>query len=192
MSRNDVYFPYYLILFDPSQANPDTLSEGAPLQATVGLVLGAHGVRGEVRVRVLSDVPHRFDPGQTLFIQGQEYPILSSSSARAGTVILKLAGIDTPAAARALSGQEMTAVADGAPGLEEGEYFHYQLMGMRVYTEEGEDLGRIAEIIITGSNDVYVVAGDKGEILLPALAQVIRRVDITQGIMTVRLMDGLR
>ena len=100
--------------------------------------------------------------------------------------------LNTPAAARALTGLELTAVADAAPDLDEGEYFHYQLMGMQVYTEEGEDLGRIIEIIITGSNDVYVVAGDKGEILLPALAQVIRRVDITQGIMTVRLMDGLR
>ena len=74
----------------------------------------------------------------------------------------------------------------------EGEYFHYQLIGLQVLTESGERLGEISEIIITGSNDVYVVSGADGEILLPALNQVIRAVDLERGLMTVRLMEGLR
>ena len=161
-------------------------------QAIVGVILGAHGVHGEVRVRVWSEVPGRFDPGQTLFIQEQKHQILSCGQGRKGLTILKLEGIETEKAAQALTGQELSALADGTSALSEDEYFHYQLLDMRVFTEDGEDLGLIREIIATGSNDVYVVAGPSGEILLPALAQVVRQVNIPDGIMTVRLMEGLR
>ena len=154
--------------------------------------MGAHGVNGELRVRVLSDVPHRFDPGQSLYIQGNSYNVASSSRSGSSLVILKLDGINTPAAVRALSGQEVTSRAESSPLLPEGEYFHYQLIGLQVLTESGERLGEISEIIITGSNDVYVVSGGDAEILLPALSQVIRAVDLEKGLMTVRLMDGLR
>ena len=158
----------------------------------VGVILGVHGVRGEVRVRVLSDVPHRFDPGQTLYLHGQAHLIESAAPGRSNQVILKLQGIDTPARARRLAGEDLTSESTAAPTLPEGEYFHFQLIGLRVFTESGEDLGRITEIIVTGSNDVYVVNGDGGEILLPALAQVVRQVDTEGGTMTVRLMEGLR
>ncbi len=147
---------------------------------------------GEVRVRVLSDVPHRFDAGQELFLQGRPYRIVSSIFRRPGQAILKLQGLDTPSAARALIGEEIAASANSAPTLPEGEYFHFQLMDLQVLTEDGEDLGRISEIVITGSNDVYVVSRPSGEILLPALAQVIRAIDLERGTMTVRLMEGLR
>ena len=166
--------------------------EGDPAQVTVALILGAHGTAGAVRVRILSDVPHRFDPGRELYLQGRPYRIESSTFRPPDRAILKLRGLDTPAAARALTGEEFTSPADAAPTLPSGEYFHFQLVGLQVLTEEGEDLGRIGEIIATGSNDVYVVSGPSGEILLPALAQVIRTVDLAGGTMTVRLMEGLR
>ena len=160
--------------------------------AVVGRVLGSHGVYGEVRVRVLTDLPYRFDPGELLFLDEESLRIQSSSRGSGDTVVLKLEGIDGSAAARELTGQELSAQADAAPQLPDGEYFHYQLIGMQVFTEENEDLGRIAEIIITGSNDVYVVTGPNGDLLLPALSQVILQVDTTRGVMIVRLMDGLR
>ncbi len=161
-------------------------------RAVVGRVLGSHGVFGQVRAQVLTDLPYRFDPGEVLFLQDEPYRIQSSSRGSGDTVILKLEGVAGPAAARALAGQELFAQAEDSPDLAEGEYFHYQLIGMQVFTEEGEDLGRIKEIIITGSNDVYVVSGPNGEILLPAISQVVLRVDTTLGIMRVRLMEGLR
>ncbi len=161
-------------------------------QAIVGVILGAHGVHGEVRVRVWSEVPGRFDPGQTLFLQEQKHRILSCAQSRQGITIIKLEGVETEAQARALTGQELSALANGTSALSEDEYFHYQLIDLQVLTEEGEDLGLITEIIATGSNDVYVVAGPSGEILLPALAQVIRQVNVPAGTMTVRLMEGLR
>ena len=173
----------------------DPLIDNQPFshdRAVVGIVMGPHGVHGEVRVRVLSDVPHRFEPGNTLLVQDTERTIQSSSPNSRGSVLLKLEGINSPAAARELTGLELAASTDSSPALPEGEYFHYQLMGLQVRTEDGESLGRISEIIATGSNDVYVVTGPNGEILLPALAQVILNVDTAAGAMTVRLMDGLR
>lgn len=89
-------------------------------------------------------------------------------------------------------GHWLTASPETSPQLPQGEYFHYQLMGLRVMTEEGEELGEISEIIETGSNDVYVVSGGRGELLLPAISQVVREVDLTHQTMVVRLLEGLR
>ena len=89
-------------------------------------------------------------------------------------------------------GQLLTVPLAAVPSPPEGEYFHYQLLGLRVLTEEGEELGRITEILETGSNDVYVVSGDAGQVLIPALAEVIRKVQVDEGQMVVRLLDGLR
>ncbi len=74
----------------------------------------------------------------------------------------------------------------------QGEYFHFQLLGLRVVTDDAEELGEITEIIETGSNDVYVVTGDTGQVLIPAIASVVREIDLAQGTMVVRLMEGLR
>ncbi len=158
----------------------------------MGIVLGSHGVNGALRVRVMSDVPYRFDPGQTLLVRQRSHRIRASSRNRADSVILNLEGIDTAPAARALIGQELVCNTEASPALPEDAYFHFQLLGLRVFTESGEDLGQIAEIIVTGSNDVYVVQGPGGEVLLPALLQVVRQVNLDKGTMTVRLLEGLR
>ncbi len=117
---------------------------------------------------------------------------MASSFQPPNLVILKLSGLETAAEVRAYQGQEITVPTASAPSLPPGEFYHYQLLNLRVVTEEGEELGRVAEIIETGSNDVYLVRGDSGEVLLPALSRVIRAVDLEAGTMTVRLMDGLR
>ncbi len=169
-----------------------TDSDSNTSQPVVGRVLGSHGTTGEVRVRILSDVANRFDPGRALLIDGTSHYILSSSHNGRGVAILRLSGITTQSAARSLTNLELTAEADASHQLTEGEYFHYQLMGLAVYTEEGEHLGQISEIIETGSNDVYVVAGPSGDLLIPAISQVVMRVEIAEGYMVVRLLDGLR
>ena len=78
------------------------------------------------------------------------------------------------------------------PSAPEDEYFHYQLLGMSVRTEDGEALGALEEILETGSNDVYVVRGPGGEVLVPALATVVLQVDVDGAEMVVRLPEGLR
>ncbi len=86
----------------------------------------------------------------------------------------------------------MTVPETEVPNLPEGEYFHYQIVGLNVVTEEGEDLGSISEILETGSNDVYVTSTGSGELLIPALSHVIREIRLRDGVMVVSLPDGLR
>ena len=100
--------------------------------------------------------------------------------------------MDTSVAARDLVGESVTVSQVSAPGLPDGQYFHFQLIGMRVLTEDGEYLGQVQEILETGSNDVYVVSGESGELLIPALVDVIREVQVAEGLMVVRLLEGLR
>lgn len=89
-------------------------------------------------------------------------------------------------------GQWLTAPPETSPQLPVGEYFHYQILGLRVLTEEGEELGEVSEIIETGSNDVYLVSGEKGDLLVPAISQVVREIDLANQVMTIRLLEGLR
>ena len=158
----------------------------------VGEVLSTHGLSGGVRARVLSDVAHRFDVGQEIHILGIPYRIARSSRRPSDQVYLQLHGLGTVEDARALVGQLITVPPEAVPQLPDGEYFHFQLLGLRVLTQEGEDLGRISDILVTGSNDVYVVTGPGGEVLVPALADVIMNVELDQGIMVVSLPEGLR
>jgi 16S rRNA processing protein RimM len=166
------------------------LNDSGPI--AVGEVLGTHGVWGGVRARVLSDVAHRFDVGQEIQILGTPYRIARSSRGPSDRVILQLHGLGTVEAARALVGQLITVPLEAVPQLPDGEYYHFQLLGLKVLTQEGEDLGRISEILVTGSNDVYVVSGPGGEVLVPALADVVMNVELDQGIMLVSLPEGLR
>lgn len=158
----------------------------------VGRIVSAHGLSGAAKAEALSDVPHRFAVGQTLHVRGTPYVISSSVRAGRRQVILKFRGLDSLAGARGLVGEWMTVPRESAPALPEGGYFHFQLLGLQVFTKEGERLGRVCEVLETGSNDVYVVSDGGGELLLPALADVIRKIDLAQGVMVVDLPDGLR
>ncbi len=89
-------------------------------------------------------------------------------------------------------GRYLTIPPSESPQLPDGEYFHFQLLGLRVETTEGELLGKITEILETGSNDVYVVKGETGEVLVPALTGVITDVRVDEGVMLVSLPEGLR
>ena len=132
----------------------------------VGRVLGTHGTAGLVRVRVFSDVPHRFDPGQLLYCDNRALHIIDSVRNPSNQVTLQFQEIPSVATAQGLVGQWLTVPADSGPPPSEGEYFHYQLLGLQVITDQGEELGQVAEILETGSNDVYIVAGAAGQVLI--------------------------
>jgi 16S rRNA processing protein RimM len=117
--------------------------------------------------------------------------ISSSVSHRAQRRIIGFDGIDSSAAAP-LVGQLLTVPETWVAELPEGEYFHFQLLGMKVVTESGEFLGEIGEVIETGSNDVYVVSGDNGQVLIPAISTVVKDVRPDIGLMVVQLMEGMR
>ncbi len=176
---------------DPGHHSPVS-SDSFAEQVNVGRIIRVHGLRGQLRVRVLSDVPHRFEPGRVVNINGHPFTIAASGFFRHGQILLTFQGIADRDAAQKLVEQWITVSAEAVPPLPEGEWFHFQLLGLRVITDQGEELGEITDILETGSNDVYVVSGGGPEVLIPALKSVITQVRLEDGVMLVSLPDGLR
>ncbi len=164
----------------------------------LGRVLRPHGVRGEVRIEVLTAYPERIVPGRRVFVGPDPQDPLSATAhtvTRSRThqklLILQFEGITDRTAAEALRGQFVMVTLENAVPLEEGEFYLFQLIGLAVYTDEGEHLGRITDVIETGANDVYVVHGPRGEVLLPAIDECILELDIEGGKVVVHLLEGL-
>lgn len=159
----------------------------------VGRIIRAHGVDGTLRVQSYSDNPSRFRPESPVTIAGIPRTVDSFRTLPDGYALLSLDELDSVAEASKLSGEWLLAPIDTNAELEPDEYYHYQLVGLTVLTDEGENLGILSEVLQTGSNDVYVVRSDNSdEILLPAISQVVKEVDLAAGTMLVHLLDGLR
>ena len=146
-----------------------------------------------MRIQSFSDNPNRFSVGESLTVGSQPWPITFYQTLPNTQALLGLRGLETPAIAKSLAGEWIFAPVGSTDNLEPDEYYHYQLIGLSVITDEGESLGTIREILATGSNDVYVVRPESGpEILLPAISQVVKRIDLESGSMLVHLINGLR
>jgi 16S rRNA processing protein RimM len=168
-------------------------SSAEPRFLLIGEVSKPHGVRGEVRVRPHTELPERFTWLEFVYL-GQANPRrvgVESARIAGSSILLKLSGYDDRNAAETLRGEWLQVPEEEGIGLAEGEYYLYQLEGVNVVTEDGQPLGRIVSIIETGANNVFVVAGPRGEILLPDTTEVVRELDLDQGLMTVRLIPGL-
>ena len=111
--------------------------------------------------------------------------------ARKNFLFLELEGMDEMDAARKLVGGRILVPSNRLKKLPEGEYYWRDLIGLKVVTDAGEALGTVESIFPTGSNDVYVCRGGSREILLPAIGDVIREIDLEKGVMVVRLLEGL-
>ncbi len=158
----------------------------------VARVVGVHGRDGGLNIKLLSDLPGRFDQGNELLVDQRPHLISASRQTGPDSAIVWLEGVASRSQATPFAGKYLSASPADESTLDEGEYFHYQLIGMRVRTDEGEDLGELQEILETGSNDVYIVRDAGVELLIPATVQVVLEVDVTGGSMTVHLPDGLR
>ena len=156
----------------------------------VGRVLAPWGVKGQVKVEVMTDSPQRLAPQNRVYLDGR--PLVIEDTRRLkGYLVLKLDTIDTVEAAERLRGRYLEAPRPDTSALLPGEYYHFQLIGLEVWSLEGELLGRISDILATGANDVYVVQGERGEVLVPAVDEVVRSIDLEGGRMTVEVIAGL-
>ncbi len=155
----------------------------------VGIVAGTHGASGALRILSDSDNPDRYAQGGELSIGGQTYRIAAAAPFKTAYLV-RLDGVDDANAA-ALAGEAAFASAATAPPLPEGVYYHYQLIDLTVADADGAPLGVLTEVLRTGANDVYVVVSENAELLVPAVADVVRAVDLERGVMTVALPDGL-
>lgn len=159
----------------------------------VGQVRKPHGIRGEVSVTAHTYLPERFAWLETIYLGMEDPRPVGVEKARLhkGVVLLKLAGYDDRDAADALRNEWLQIPESEAVPLEEGEYYLYQLEGLQVVTDEGVSLGILADVIETKANNVFVVNGDRGEVLLPDIDEVILEIDFDKNRILVHLIPGL-
>lgn len=148
------------------------------------------GLRGEIKVEVLSDYPQRFVPKARVLVKGVPLEI-ERSRAGAAALVLKLASIDSREQAEGLRDQLLEVPASELMPLQPGEYFVHQVLGLQVVTTEGRDLGQVTEVLRTGSNDVYLVRQGSQEFLIPAIADVVQQIDLDARQMVIEVVPGL-
>jgi len=161
----------------------------------IGRVVKPHGIKGKVKVEYFGENLSRLSLYREIFIKDDKdkpeaYEVLETIP-QPPRLILRLKGIERIEEAETLIGKEILIERKSLLKLEEGEYYWVDLLGMEVETEGGKRIGKIREIFPTGANDVYVVEGERREILLPATDEVIRSIDLKRGVMKVARMEGL-
>lgn len=161
-----------------------------------GAVVRPHGLRGEVVLDLKRDLHEHLGVGVEIRLTSGsgEVGLLQVERARMhqGRLIVKLKGVEERADAERLRAHVVWLTREQIGPLGEGRWFVQDILGMEVFTDAGERLGRITDVLHMPANDVYVVEGNGEEILLPVTEEVIRSVDIEAGRMLVHLLKGLR
>jgi 16S rRNA processing protein RimM len=173
--------------------HPKDVSEMTDL-VTIGQILKPFGVRGDVRIRLLSDLPGRFESLPTVTLETPSGRQLQTSVRRVRAVrnsyVVGFEAFCTPEEAGAFRGA-LIKVPRAQQTLPEGQYLECDLIGSTVNAEDGRCLGTLDEVLQTDSNAVFVVHGELGEILVPGTREVVVGVDVPNKTMTVHLVDGL-
>lgn len=161
----------------------------------VGVISSTHGIRGEVKVFPTTDDPMRFKKLKSILMDtGKEQIELEIQNVKffKKFVILKFQGIDNINDVEQYKGATLLIERKDAVPLEAGEYFIADMIGMKVFTEDGNHFGALSDVLETGANDVYVIASiEHGEVLVPAIRQCVHSIDIEAQEMVISLMKGL-
>jgi 16S rRNA processing protein RimM len=179
------------------KTTPANAGSGSPTGESVFLIVGfirrPHGVHGEMIMDIHTDFPERLKPGTKVFVGEEHKPMTIASTRPHGTgMLVSLRGLTNPDLAGQLRNTYVYVPAKDRPPLPDGKVYQHQILGLRVVTDEGRDLGKLTDIISTGANDVYVVTGEDGkEVLLPAIKDVILRYDLPNGEIKVHIIEGL-
>lgn len=160
-------------------------------QIIVGKIGAPHGVRGEVRIVPLTDFPDRFKKLKKIFLDEKQTLEIERVQYSGAWILMKFRGVDDRDAAERLKGRLLKVGRDEVPPLAAGEYYSFDIIGLDVYDEKECLLGRITEILKTGSNDVYVTELDGKKRLIPALKKVVTEIDLATGRMQVLLPEEM-
>jgi len=161
---------------------------------TVGQVVALFGVRGELKVRLRTDIPNRFSELDAVYVgqQHTRHVIESVRPYKGEMIILKLANFDDANAAEALRNAELQIPLSKVAKLPPDSYYQHDILGLQVLTLAGKAVGTIVDIIVTGSNDVYVVKTlDGTQQLIPAIKDVIKQIDLIRRTMHIDPIPGL-
>ncbi|MCR5641650.1 MAG: ribosome maturation factor RimM [Lachnospiraceae bacterium] len=163
----------------------------------VGVITDTHGIRGEVKVYPTTEDPKRFELLPTVHIIAKDQSDVALKVCGVkyfkNLVILKFEGINNINDIEQYKKCEMFVTRADAIPLEEGEHYVADLIGLRVITDEGVELGVLEDVMETGANDVFDVRPTEGgkHILIPAIDQCMGAVDLDEGTMEVHLLPGL-
>lgn len=161
----------------------------------IGRVVKTQGIKGEIRIYSTSGEKSLISPGVVLYLKNKEGQIQSltvtSLRRQKSIIILAFQEVRGISEAEKLVGCKVYVAKDTLPALPPDEFYWFQIFGLKVFTEKGTYLGIIKGIMPTGSNDVFVVRRDREEYLIPAIAEVVKEVDLLKKIMVVRPMAGL-
>ena len=143
----------------------------------VGLVRGVHGLRGAVRVEILSDNAARFEPGSVLHPEGSDRPLTIISAHRDGPgLLVRFREVNDRPTADTLREKYLEVVASPTD-LPADTYYWHEIVGCAVTTESGRELGTVSDVFRVGESEVYVVHGPRGEVLVPAVTTIVTRLD---------------
>ena len=163
----------------------------------IGLIVGVHGLRGEVKIEPHTDFPERFDVGTTLRMGDELAPMaIRQSRPHKQNWLVLFEGVKGREAADALRNRWLFVPEDDALDLDEDTYWIHDIVGLTVQTTAGDVLGSVTDVMETGANDVYIVRTQPGvnngrDLLLPAIAEVVQQVDVEAGQLIVDLPEGL-
>jgi 16S rRNA processing protein RimM len=179
----------------PVQKDNDSGSptSGEPEFLVIGKLGRPHGLHGEILMVVYTDFPDRIEPGETFFVGPRYQPIkLIKRRPHTRGMLVTFEGYHVREKIAELRNQLVYVRTSDRPPLEQGEYYHHQLLGLQVIDENSKPLGLLSSILETGANDVYVVRDQTGaEILVPAIDSVVLDIDLEHKQIRVHLLAGL-
>ena len=152
----------------------------------VGRIVGAFGLKGELKVEPLTDFLERMHKGARLNLK-DEWVTVESFRIHKERPLLKLSGIDSMTAAQALQWQELYSANTERPPLEEDEFLTQDLIGLKVVTDEGQELGEVDDVLEMPAHDVLKI----GELLIPAVKEFVQDIDLDNEVITVKLIPGM-
>jgi 16S rRNA processing protein RimM len=164
---------------------------GEPVYLTIGKLRRTHGVKGEIVLEMTTEFPHQIKSGIKIYIgQDKQEHTLASIRPHGSLFLISIEGFTDCDSVSVFRNMKVCADASLIGSLPEGRFYHNEVIGMHVEDEQGKPIGRVKEILVTGANDVYVIAApDNSEILIPAIKQVVLSMDRETQKMIVKLQE---
>lgn len=172
------------------------MAESQRAYTRIGRIVKPQGIKGEVKMAIYTDDPEILFELDMLYLGRRNRDPsprnLLGLRFHKGHALLTFEGVIDRNEAERLRGMDVFVPREWLPPLEEGEFYVHQIVGLRVFLLNGEELGTVKDVIFTGANEVYVVRGETyGEVLLPAIEDVVHDIDLDAGEMHVELLEGL-
>lgn len=170
-----------------------SLENSEPEYLVIGRLGRPHGVKGEILMQVHTDFPERIKKNYRVYIgqKYQPYLVRSCRLSRKG-LLIAFDALTDPEALNILTNEWVFVRVNDVPDLPEGEYYHHQMLGLRVEDDNGQLVGHVLQILETGGNDVLIVVTPKSdEVLIPVSPNIVRSIDLENSVIKIQLIEGL-